>query len=209
VSAETPGATAWTVGVLAGGRSRRLGRDKAGLLLPDGQSFLDAIVRRHAGGVRPVLVATRRGGPGADGSHRTVFDVEAGAGPLAGIVALLGACRTPLLLVLPCDAPLLPAELGARLAQALPAEAQGIVLETESGVQPLPAMIRSAAASSIARHFEAGARKALAWVDAVPAAIRPFAQILPGLDPALLSIDADDEAGYLEILRRWSEGSDR
>lgn len=39
-------------------------------------------------------------------------------GPLAGIATGLSKCHTPWLLVVPCDAPLLPLDLGARLLAA-------------------------------------------------------------------------------------------
>jgi molybdopterin-guanine dinucleotide biosynthesis protein A len=40
-------------------------------------------------------------------------------GPLAGVASALEATRTPLLLTVPCDAPLLPHDLAWRLYQSL------------------------------------------------------------------------------------------
>lgn len=53
----------------------------------------------------------------------SVFDDGpwAGAGPLAGIRAALAVTRAPVLVVAPCDAPALPADLVARLCAALDA----------------------------------------------------------------------------------------
>ncbi|MFM7562118.1 MAG: molybdenum cofactor guanylyltransferase, partial [Planctomycetota bacterium] len=44
--------------ILAGGMSRRMGTDKAALLL-DGQTFLERIVERLAGSVRPLVIVGR------------------------------------------------------------------------------------------------------------------------------------------------------
>jgi len=90
--------------VLAGGRSRRFGRDKAALPWGDGD-LLGVIVSRLATVCDEVLVAvgdrTLAMPPGARG----VVDAFVGAGPLAGIHAGLRAARHPVAFVTACDMP--------------------------------------------------------------------------------------------------------
>jgi molybdopterin-guanine dinucleotide biosynthesis protein A len=93
------GAPPWTGLVLAGGRSSRMGRDKA--LLPwRGQTMLQHMqaLLRAAGAAR-VLVSGGQAGPGA------IADAVAHAGPLGGIASVAGQLADGPLLVVPVDMP--------------------------------------------------------------------------------------------------------
>jgi molybdopterin-guanine dinucleotide biosynthesis protein A len=92
--------------LLAGGRSRRMGRDKA-LLERDGRSQLEhahALLERH---VQRVFVSTRP--DQADEPERSRFeqivDRHDDLGPLAGILAAMDAYPDVDWLVLACDLP--------------------------------------------------------------------------------------------------------
>lgn len=89
--------------VLAGGRSRRMGRDKA-LLDWNGTTWLEhAIERFHAAGIPRVVVSGSRPG------HAGIPDLHADAGPLAGLHAVACAHPDHWLVVVPVDMPMLPA----------------------------------------------------------------------------------------------------
>ena len=93
--------------VLAGGRSTRMGKDKA-LLQLAGRSLVDlALDKLRAIGV----AAPRIAGARSDLSPYApvVPDLHPGCGPLSGIEAALSATTRPLNLFLPVDMPLLPA----------------------------------------------------------------------------------------------------
>lgn len=107
--------------VLAGGKSLRMGRDKASLLV-EGSSLLArsvALARRFCSevwvsGRKPHDEATR----GLNqGKLRWLPDDRPGLGPMGGIATGLEHLKRPLL-VLPCDAPLLNPELLRRLVDA-------------------------------------------------------------------------------------------
>ncbi len=93
--------------VIAGGRSTRMGQDKA-LLQVGGRPLLDLALDklRSIGVVAPRIAAVR-----SDlSSHAHVVpDLHPGCGPLSGIEAALAATTQPLSLFLPVDMPLLPA----------------------------------------------------------------------------------------------------
>ena len=95
--------------VLAGGRSRRLGLDKA-LLRLDDETLLEATVKKAATLSDEVIVA---GGPFPYPlpSARLVADVYPGCGPLSGIHAGLSAASSFHSLVVACDMPFLNMEL--------------------------------------------------------------------------------------------------
>lgn len=112
--------------VLAGGRSTRMGRDKAGLSLNgpsvDGPSLLQTALEaaRSAAADGNVFILGPRELYGAYGA--TIPDVFPGCGPLGGIHAALGATRTEFNLMIAVDTPFLsPALLGYIVDRALAA----------------------------------------------------------------------------------------
>src|SRR6202522_2767828 len=92
--------------VLAGGRSTRMGQDKA-LLQVGGRSLVDLALDK----LRSIAVAAPRIAAARSdlSSYAPVLpDLHPGCGPLSGIEAALAATGQPLNLFLPVDMPLLP-----------------------------------------------------------------------------------------------------
>src|SRR5439155_164171 len=107
-----------TLLLLAGGKSRRMGRPKP--LLPVGRSTLvEWMVERLAPGFDQLLVSARdeRQLPERLRTH-LVLDLHPGAGPLAGIEAGLAASRHQALVAVACDMPGVGLELTRRLLAA-------------------------------------------------------------------------------------------
>ncbi len=99
--------------VLAGGRSTRMGRDKASLPLGD-RPLLGHVVQALAQVVEEIVVVTRREqeipdvGPLPPGVVlRRAFDDAEGLGPLGGLAPGLRALEAPVAFVTGCDAPFL------------------------------------------------------------------------------------------------------
>lgn len=93
--------------VLAGGRSRRMGRDKAALKHGD-LSWLEHAAHRLAAVCHRVVVAGRQ--RATDGEWLHVDDAR-GKGPAAGILGASQSFPEDDLLVLACDLPAIPIEL--------------------------------------------------------------------------------------------------
>lgn len=95
--------------ILAGGQSRRMGRDKA-LIELGGQTLLQRTAAILYQITDDVLVV----GPKERAAHLpgvpVVQDVREGAGPLGGIVTALQVSLRPYCLVVACDMPLLNAD---------------------------------------------------------------------------------------------------
>lgn len=102
--------------VLAGGASRRMGRDKAALSLPDGPTLARRAADRLAA-VRPEIteVAVADRGRGLIPGLPSLPDGP-GAGPAAGLLGAARAYPGRPLLALACDLPGVPAALLAALA---------------------------------------------------------------------------------------------
>ena len=89
-------------------------------------------------------------------------------GPLAGFLAGLERCETPFLVVVPCDSPLFPEDLVARLAEAFADESTEIaVAATREGdalqAQPVFCMMRAGLMESLVRFVHGGERKIDRW----------------------------------------------
>ncbi|WP_454849678.1 molybdenum cofactor guanylyltransferase MobA [Rhizobium binxianense] len=106
--------------VLAGGRSSRMGRDKAAVLL-GGRSLLDHAIARLAPQV--LALAVNADAPGKDGIPLVPDRVPGKAGPMAGIhAAMAHAARFPgvsHVVTVSIDSPFFPADLVVRLAAAV------------------------------------------------------------------------------------------
>jgi molybdenum cofactor guanylyltransferase len=89
--------------ILAGGLSRRMGRDKAGLPAGDG-TLIEHLARQLAPVVEETIVAGGSVTPNLHGV-RLVADRADGLGPLAGMHAGLTAARHPHVWVVACDLP--------------------------------------------------------------------------------------------------------
>jgi molybdopterin-guanine dinucleotide biosynthesis protein A len=118
--------------ILAGGKSRRLGSDKA-LLVRDGRSQLAYLVDLMADCVDEVFVSTRA--DQADDSERSqyqqIVDRYTDMGPVAGILSALESHPDADWLVLACDLP----NISSKTLQHL--------LEQRDGDQPFTAYISS------------------------------------------------------------------
>lgn len=124
--------------ILAGGKSSRMGRDKAWLEV-GGQTLLArqiGLMRKI--GAAEVFISGRVDADYSTFACRILLDKFPDAGPLAGIERALDAVKSPLLLVLAVDLPEMTAELLQRLAAGC-SEARGIVPKLKDGIEPLAA----------------------------------------------------------------------
>ncbi len=132
--------------VLAGGRSRRMGRDKGSIQI-EGTSLLDLARRRLASVVPEVLVAARREGDGL------VMDGP-GRGPAAGLLGAAAHRPGCALLVLACDLPW----AGLPLLRALLSESgvDWAVPRWRGRLEPLCALYGPEALVALERRVAAG-----------------------------------------------------
>lgn len=168
--------------VLAGGASRRMGREKALLTLPDGRTMLEATLGAARAVAAPVWLAVdtaehgerlRRAIPGP--VPPLLLDNSPGAGPLASLAGALAAAPTAALLALAVDTPLVRPTLLRALLDVLEGE-EGILdiaLPVVGGVeQPFPACYSSRLAGLAGRLLEAGERGPRALLSAPGVRVR-------------------------------------
>lgn len=169
-----------TVQIMAGGRSRRMGSDKAQTLL-GGRTLLERAVDQwwDWGKTLTVSVGTSDRVDLAPAGTAAVCDVYPGCGPMGGLHGGLTVCATPLLLMRAVDTPFLGPEQGERLAAAL-GNADACVFTLDGRPQPLFGLYRAATCLPVAqRLLTHDERRMLRLLDAVDTVL------LPADDPSL------------------------
>jgi molybdopterin-guanine dinucleotide biosynthesis protein A len=133
-----------TVGVvLAGGRSTRMGYDKAALMI-GGEPLLRRVLRRLAAAVSDVLVVGPESLQPLVPNVCVVPDGMPGRGPLGGIVTAFEVLPPQPLFVVACDMPFVEPALVrelVRIANEMP-DVDVVALRTQQGSEPLHAVYR-------------------------------------------------------------------
>ncbi len=121
--------------VLAGGRSSRMGEDKASLLY-EGKTFLrHQLEKGQALGITDILVSGYRG---QDCAFPVIPDRYAQKGPLGGIEACLREAKEAKCLVVTVDVPRLPLSALEKLTEkALRSDAPAVLLQHGERYEPL------------------------------------------------------------------------
>lgn len=127
--------------ILAGGDSRRMGQDKAMLVL-DGQTLLARVTDTMRRLFPKVLVSVRE--PRIGVALPQVCDQVASSGPLAGLVAGLAQAETPWVFAVACDMPFVSPIVIERLAD-LRIGHQAVVPVVGGHPQPLAAFYATSA----------------------------------------------------------------
>jgi molybdopterin-guanine dinucleotide biosynthesis protein A len=142
---------------VAGGRSLRMGRDKA--LLPWGRgTLLDHTLERLAAACSEVRILSGAEPRYADRGLPVDVDAIADAGPLAGVCVGLERAAGRVALFLAVDLPGVPPALLTRLAE-LAAEFDAVAPVTDDGRHPLCAAYASGCLAPVRLRLAAGERK--------------------------------------------------
>ena len=163
--------------LLAGGQGSRMGGVDKGLQPFNGEPLALHAILRLKPQVGALMVNANRNLAAYEAFGAPVWpDSLAGyPGPLAGVLTGLEHCTTPYLLTVPCDTPLFPLDLAARLAQALAADGADIAMasapEATTGSdaapvlrpQPVFCLLRAELRESLRRFMDADGRKVHAW----------------------------------------------
>jgi molybdenum cofactor guanylyltransferase len=152
--------------ILAGGRGSRMGGVDKGLQNYRGLPLAMHALLRLSPQVGQVMINANRN-LGAYESFGVPVWPDAlpdFSGPLAGFLSGLDHCETPYLVTVPCDTPLFPTDLVARLSSALQAQGAEIAMaRTGAQVQPVFTLMKTSLLESLVRFTEGGGRKIDRW----------------------------------------------
>lgn len=138
--------------ILAGGDSRRMGQDKAALVL-DGKTLLERVTATMQSVFPKVIVSVRQPRSGVELPQ--VYDEQASSGPLAGLIAGLAQADTPWVFAVACDMPFVTRAVVIHLA-ALRNGFQAVVPVVGGYNQPLAAFYAASALEAMRASLAAG-----------------------------------------------------
>jgi molybdopterin-guanine dinucleotide biosynthesis protein A len=176
--------------ILAGGRGSRMGGADKGLQNFRGIPLALYTLLRLSPQVGEVMINANRNLSAYEAFGAPVWPdgLADFAGPLAGFLVGLEQCTTDYLVTVPCDTPLFPQDLVARLAEALEREGADIAMaaarEEDGQVrsQPVFSLLKRELMESLVRFTHAGGRKIDAWTAQHRTVLVPFDR--PGDDPS-------------------------
>jgi molybdenum cofactor guanylyltransferase len=186
--------------ILAGGRGTRMGSVEKGLQPFRGKAMIAHVIERLAPQVAALAINANQ----ERDAYRT-FGLQVWpdrvpdfAGPLAGLEAGLAMAETDFVAAVPCDSPFLPADLIARLAEALAhTGASAAFAVTGIGAarraHPVFCLLHRNLLPALRTYLDGGGRKVGAWLQDVQAATAVFED-----DAAFQNINTLDELQRFE-----------
>jgi molybdopterin-guanine dinucleotide biosynthesis protein A len=168
--------------ILAGGRGSRMGGVDKGLQNFRGLPLALQTLMRLGPQVGEVMINANRNLSAYEAFGAAVWpdSLPDYAGPLAGFLTGLERCETEWLVTVPCDTPLFPLDVVARLAEAADREGAEIAMAAareEDGqlrTQPVFSLIKRDLMESLVRFTQGGGRKIDAWTAQHKTVVVPF-----------------------------------
>jgi molybdopterin-guanine dinucleotide biosynthesis protein A len=183
--------------VLAGGLARRMGGADKGLVPLAGRPMVEHVVDALRPQVGTILLSANRNLEryAALGCPVIADALDGYQGPLAGIATALRQRTTEFLVTVPCDAPLLPADLVRRLLAACEASDADVAVASDGErQQSVFLLVRARVAPALESYLAGGGRRVDAWLSRVRAAVADFSD-----EPwAFVNVNDPDERERVE-----------
>lgn len=182
-----------TGAILAGGRSARMGTDKA-LLELQGQRLIERVHQRLAGLFATTLLVTNNPEQYSFLACPAVADRYPGEGSLAGIHAALHHAPTDLVFVVACDMPFLDRDLVRHIC-GLEEGYDAVVPESPEGSEPLHALYRTSCLPVMERMLDNGEKRIRDLIGRVNSRILPWEELarFPGARRSFLNLNTPAE----------------
>jgi molybdenum cofactor guanylyltransferase len=147
------GNPAFSAVLLAGGKSTRMGGDKAAVVL-EGQALWQRQLATLAA-LRPheLFISGRADGPYASAGTEVIEDLHPGCGPLSGLEAACWRMQTPLLCVLAVDLPWMTVAFLERILKIAMQDGRGVVPQNSEYFEPLAAVYPRGMLNLAAEHL--------------------------------------------------------
>jgi molybdopterin-guanine dinucleotide biosynthesis protein A len=158
-----------SVAIQAGGRSERIGRDKA-LVRLAGRPLIAHVLERAAPLGDEVLVTTNSPDDYAFLGLRLVADEQPGAGALAGLQTALRAARHEVVLVLACDLPFVCIPLLEHMLR-LASQADAVIPRWRGEFEPLHAVYRRTCLPAVDLALKEGRQRMISFLPVVRSTI--------------------------------------
>jgi len=171
-----------TAVILAGGESRRMGQDKASLMLGN-DSLLNRAIRNMQPLFKQLIISVRE--PREHLLFPQLCDSGDARGPIMGIATALERVDTPWVFAMACDMPFIAADMIVAMAVQR-GERDAVVALADGHLQPLAAFYSQSCLEPMQAQIAAGQRSLKMLIENVDAAIVEE-QVLRQWDSDLLS----------------------
>ena len=162
--------------ILAGGKSRRFGSNKA--LAPWFTGYvIDAVVQAAMSACQEVIIIANESEPYSYLGLPIFPDILPGLGPLAGLQSALHNAKAERIFLLGCDMPLLNSEL-LNLMWEIPTWAPVVIPGTPQGLEPLHAIYHKSLLPIVNNRISAGNLSLQSLLEDIPCHIVSHADIL-------------------------------
>jgi molybdopterin-guanine dinucleotide biosynthesis protein A len=167
--------------ILAGGKGARMGGRDKGLLDVNGRKLIETSIAAANPHVSHIIISANRNlAEYQKFSNHVVPDCSGQySGPLAGILSVMEyldtwsthAVKPVDLLILPCDMPLLPADLTVRLynTRSGVTSLQAVAVHDGDRLQPLCCLLPLEYKSNLKAFLDTGNRKVMQWLQSINA----------------------------------------
>lgn len=183
--------------ILAGGMGRRMGGVDKGLIEFLGRPMIEHVAERLKPQVGEILINANRELQHYANLGYPVIEDEIGgfAGPLAGLHKAMQVATHPYVLTVPCDSPLLPHNLVARLMNGLiERDADLAVAKTGMQAHPVFCLCRKALLPNLEAFLKDGGRKIDLWYSTLEVAEVQFSDNVK----AFANVNTPEELVWLE-----------
>jgi molybdopterin-guanine dinucleotide biosynthesis protein A len=153
-----------TLAILAGGKSLRMGQDKA-VMLFNGESLVCRVLNRLGGLASEIIVIAPGFQEYLSLGIRVTPDLYFGYGPLGGLYTALFTATYSAIAVVACDMPFADSDLFAYQRDILFSENNDVVVpSSERGLEPLHAIYRRESCLPAVREaLDAGEKRLISW----------------------------------------------
>ena len=188
--------------ILAGGMSRRMGRDKAALPFGE-ETMLSRLVRIYRPWFDVTAVSVNQAGRFDTAGAMEVVDRHPGDGPLAGLEAALLDTGADVLFLTATDLPLGDPGLARYLMEAR-GERDICLIRGEKGPEPLFAVYTSACLNAVQACLQEGRRTMFGMIERLNTLELPEREI-PGFDVRRILTNVNDPGEYARVLNILKE----
>lgn len=179
--------------VTAGGRSSRMGRDKAWLEI-GGRSMIERVIAAIQPVCSDIYILANRPDYARLG-FPVIADENVNVGPLEAIRLALQHSSLPLVVLVGCDQPFLRPELFDYLLNTIGDASAAIPIGADDRLEPLAAVYATKALAAVSELICSGERKVSRLFESVDTRFVPFHELanLPGADLLFENVNTPEE----------------
>ena len=184
--------------ILAGGQARRMGGQDKGLIELAHKPMIEYVLNSIEPQVDDIIINANRNQAvyGRYGFAVVADQIGGYCGPLAGMASGLQAAKTPFVVTVPCDSPLIPDDLVQKLYSTLQDEDAEICTALSNGrLQPVFTVMKTEVLSSMLDFLNNGERKIDKWFEQHRLAIADFSE----QPDTFININSAEELAEIEL----------